>query len=81
MEGIDPGARVAEAIEDLEARLAAGEFDLVAVGRALIGDPDFVAKVASGDYAAIRTFVRADLGQLEWDMSIVEDAHAGAATA
>jgi 2,4-dienoyl-CoA reductase-like NADH-dependent reductase (Old Yellow Enzyme family) len=76
MEGVDPGARVAEAIEDLEARLAAGEFDLVAVGRALIGDPDFVRKVERRDYAAIRTFSRADLGQLEWDTSIVHEAHA-----
>ncbi|HEY6817453.1 MAG TPA: 12-oxophytodienoate reductase [Croceibacterium sp.] len=78
MEGIDPGARVAEAIDDLEARLTAGEFDLVAVGRALIGDPDFVRKVEQGDYAAIRTFARADLGKLEWDLSIVEEAHAAA---
>ena len=78
MEGVDPGARVAEAIEELEQRLAAGEFDLVAVGRALIGDPDFVRKVEQHDYAAIRTFARADLGKLEWDTSIVEEAHASA---
>lgn len=77
MEQVDPGARVAESIDDLEARLAAGEFDLVAVGRALIGDPDFVRKVEQRDYAAIRTFARADLGQLEWDTSIVHEAHAG----
>jgi 2,4-dienoyl-CoA reductase-like NADH-dependent reductase (Old Yellow Enzyme family) len=79
MEQVDPGARVAEAIEDLEERLLADEFDLVAVGRALIGDPDFVRKVEQGDYAAIRTFARADLGKLEWDLSIVEEAHAGLA--
>jgi 2,4-dienoyl-CoA reductase-like NADH-dependent reductase (Old Yellow Enzyme family) len=78
MEGVDPGARVAEAIEDLEQRLAAGEFDLVAVGRALIGDPDFVKKVEQRDYSAIRTFARADLGRLEWDTSIVHEAHASA---
>jgi 2,4-dienoyl-CoA reductase-like NADH-dependent reductase (Old Yellow Enzyme family) len=76
MEGVDPGARVAEAIDDLEARLLAGEFDLVAVGRALIGDPDFVRKIEQRDYAAIRTFARADLGRLEWDTSIVHAAHA-----
>jgi 2,4-dienoyl-CoA reductase-like NADH-dependent reductase (Old Yellow Enzyme family) len=76
MEGVDPGARVAEAIDELEERLAAGEFDLVAVGRALIGDPDFVRKVEQRDYAAIRTFTRADLGKLEWDTSIVHEAHA-----
>ncbi|WAT18575.1 12-oxophytodienoate reductase [Aurantiacibacter sp. MUD11] len=74
----EPGARVAEAIVDLEKRLSAGEFDLVAVGRALIGDPDFVRKIEAGDYDAVRTFQRADLGQLEWDMSIVEEAHAAA---
>lgn len=76
MQEKEPGARVAEAIVDLETRLAAGEFDLVAVGRALIGDPDFVQKIEAGDYGAIRTFVRADLGKLEWDLSIVEEAHA-----
>jgi 2,4-dienoyl-CoA reductase-like NADH-dependent reductase (Old Yellow Enzyme family) len=79
MEGVDPGARVAEAIDELEERLAAGEFDLVAVGRALIGDPDFVKKVEQRDYAAIKTFTRADLGKLEWDTSIVHEAHAAQA--
>jgi 2,4-dienoyl-CoA reductase-like NADH-dependent reductase (Old Yellow Enzyme family) len=75
IEAQDPGSRVPEAIAELEVRLAAGEFDLVAVGRALIGDPDFVRKLESGDYEAIRTFARADLGSLEWDTSIVEEAH------
>jgi 2,4-dienoyl-CoA reductase-like NADH-dependent reductase (Old Yellow Enzyme family) len=75
MEARDPGPRVAEAISELETRLEAGEFDLVAVGRAVIGDPDFVRKVEAGDYSAIRTFRRADLGKLEWDTSIVEEAH------
>jgi len=75
IEAKDPGSRVPEAVADLEARLAAGEFDLVAVGRALIGDPDFVRKLADRDHAAIRLFSRADLGTLEWDTSIVDEAH------
>ncbi|MGZ5820462.1 MAG: oxidoreductase [Croceibacterium sp.] len=75
IEAKDPGSRVPEAIADLEARLVAGEFDLVAVGRALIGDPDFVRKLESGDHGAIKTFSLADLGSLEWDTSIVEEAH------
>jgi len=75
MQGVDPGARVAPAIAELARGLHANEYDMVAVGRALIGDPDFVHKVAAGDYDAIRTFTRADLGQLEWDTSIVEEAH------
>jgi len=74
-EGKDPGSRIPEAVADLGARIADGEFDLVAIGRALIGDPDFVTKLESGDYRAVRTFVRADLGKLEWDASIVEEAH------
>ncbi len=78
MKSIDPKPRVEVAIDDLAARMAAGEFDMVAVGRALIGDPDFVKKVAAGDYASIRTFKRDDLGKLEWDLSIVEEAHANA---
>ena len=75
IEGKDPGSRVAEAIVELEARLAVGEFDLVAVGRALIGDPDFVRKLQAADSAAIRPFTRADLSSLEWDTSIVAEAH------
>jgi 2,4-dienoyl-CoA reductase-like NADH-dependent reductase (Old Yellow Enzyme family) len=78
IEGADPGSRIPEAVADLEARLVAGEFDLVAAGRALIGDPDFVKKLAQGDFAAIKTFARADLGTLEWDTSIVEEAHRAA---
>jgi 2,4-dienoyl-CoA reductase-like NADH-dependent reductase (Old Yellow Enzyme family) len=38
----------AERIEELAARLGAGEFDLVAVGRALIVDPDWVIKLREG---------------------------------
>lgn len=71
----EPGARVAEAIENLEHKIERGECDLVAVGRALIGDPDFVRKLEAGDYGAIRTFKKADLGALEWDLSVLEEAH------
>lgn len=75
IEAKDPGSRVPEAVADLEARLLAREFDLVAVGRALIGDPDFVRKLAQRDHGAIRLFSRADLGKLEWDASVIEEAH------
>jgi 2,4-dienoyl-CoA reductase-like NADH-dependent reductase (Old Yellow Enzyme family) len=75
IEGTDPASRIPEAIAELEARLEAGEFDLVAVGRALIGDPDFVTKLASGDPGAIKTFRRSDLGTLEWDTSVIEEVH------
>jgi len=76
IEARDAKPRVAEAIDELESRMRAGEFDLVAVGRALIGDPDFVKKIEARDYDAIRLFQRDDLGKLEWDTDLVHEAHA-----
>ena len=49
------------AIEDLVRRFQRGDFDLVSVGRSLIGDPDWVAKMRDGRAADIRPFRRADL--------------------
>jgi 2,4-dienoyl-CoA reductase-like NADH-dependent reductase (Old Yellow Enzyme family) len=40
------------------------EFDLVAVGRALISDPQWVAKVRAGDVDDLRGFDAASLGEL-----------------
>ncbi|HTN15878.1 MAG TPA: 12-oxophytodienoate reductase [Sphingomonadaceae bacterium] len=76
IEDKDARPRVAEAVADLETRIAGGEFDLVAVGRALIGDPDFVRKIEAGDHSTIRLFSRSDLGSLEWDSDIIHAAHA-----
>jgi 2,4-dienoyl-CoA reductase-like NADH-dependent reductase (Old Yellow Enzyme family) len=45
-------------IEDLLTRLDAGEFDLVAVGRALIADPAWAIKVRDGHADQITTFTR-----------------------
>ena len=53
----------ASRIEDLVRRFRRGDFDLVSVGRSLIGDPDWVAKMGDGRSAEIRAFRRADL---EW---------------
>ena len=51
----------ASRIEDLVRRFRRGDFDLVSVGRSLIGDPDWVAKMGDGRSAEIRPFRRADL--------------------
>ncbi len=48
-------------IEDLLRRFRRGDFDLVSVGRSLIGDPDWVAKMSAGRGAEIRPFRRADI--------------------
>ncbi|KMS61910.1 12-oxophytodienoate reductase [Sphingobium baderi LL03] len=48
-------------LDELMRRFNLGEFDLVAVGRASIGDPDWVNKVAAGRFADIKLFQREDL--------------------
>ncbi|MET9776577.1 NADH:flavin oxidoreductase [Streptomyces sp. NPDC006367] len=43
-------------IEELLDRMERDEFDLVAVGRALLGDPEWLAKVLSGRHDELRPF-------------------------
>jgi 2,4-dienoyl-CoA reductase-like NADH-dependent reductase (Old Yellow Enzyme family) len=59
--GSEATGRTEESLRGLTARFDAGEFDLVSIGRSLIGDPDWVEKVRTSDFAAIRTFERSDL--------------------
>jgi 2,4-dienoyl-CoA reductase-like NADH-dependent reductase (Old Yellow Enzyme family) len=56
---------------ELLRRFEGGEFDLVSVGRSVIGDPDWVWKVRDGRYADIRTFSYEDIA-MEWDSSELE---------
>lgn len=57
-------AAAPQQIADLERRLAAGEFDLVAIGRALLSNPDWAQLVAAGRADALRAFTKADLDAL-----------------
>ena len=41
---------------ELESRLASGEFDLVAVGRALLADAHWVEKVRTGHFSELQPF-------------------------
>lgn len=50
-------------LDELERRLEAGEFDLAAVGRALISDPEWAAKVAARRFAELQPFSPAALGE------------------
>lgn len=52
--------------EEAEAHLAAGDCDFVAMARALIADPEWVAKAERGDAASIRPCVGAN-----WCMSAI----------
>jgi 2,4-dienoyl-CoA reductase-like NADH-dependent reductase (Old Yellow Enzyme family) len=51
-------------IAELERRFDRGDFDLVAVGRALITDPQWVRKIREGRTAELREFKAADLATL-----------------
>ncbi len=55
-----PAAR----LDLLDTMLARGDFDLVGVGRALISDPDWVAKIEAGRTDELKGFDAADLALL-----------------
>ncbi len=53
---------------ELSKRFAAGEFDLIAVGRSLIGDPEWVAKMRAGEFDAVRVFRKEHIAVIEkWE--------------
>ena len=54
-----------EHVPDLERALAAGDFDLIAIGRALIANPDWVHKVQAGRAAGLRSFTKQMLETLD----------------
>ncbi len=51
-------------IDVLVERMERGDFDLIAVGRALLSDPHWVQKVLSGDTAGLKGFDRSSLSEL-----------------
>lgn len=51
-------------LDDLEARLDKGEFDLVAVGRALLQDPDWAKKVREGRISELTNYDAKSLATL-----------------
>lgn len=59
----DPQAETT-GIDELCTRLNKGEFDLVALGRAIMGDYEWVNKVKSGDFESIKPFDKVALNTL-----------------
>jgi 2,4-dienoyl-CoA reductase-like NADH-dependent reductase (Old Yellow Enzyme family) len=51
-------------LDELHRRLDRGDFDLVAVGRALITDPEWALKVRDGRHDELQNFATTDLGKL-----------------
>lgn len=58
------GKAVSAELDELLERLGADEFDLVAVGRALLANPDWAARVRMGDTEGLRAFSKEMLGTL-----------------
>jgi len=64
-------------LSELLRRFNNREFDLISVGRSLIGDPEWVNKVRDGRLSQVRMFTKKDvLGDLEIE-GFVAEAHAG----
>ena len=51
-------------LDDLLNRMADGEFDLVAVGRALLQDPEWLVKVKAGRWDALQEYNKVSIGNL-----------------
>ncbi|RPE71776.1 2,4-dienoyl-CoA reductase-like NADH-dependent reductase (Old Yellow Enzyme family) [Pacificibacter maritimus] len=54
----------ASALDKLVTRMEAGEFDLIAVGRALLSDPAWAAKVKRGAFSELKGFDASALAEL-----------------
>jgi 2,4-dienoyl-CoA reductase-like NADH-dependent reductase (Old Yellow Enzyme family) len=72
--GKDASPTGQKGLQAVEQRLANGEFDLVSVGRAVIGDADWVNKVQQGRWSQMKPFCRDDM-ITEWEMDFVLEAH------
>ena len=51
-------------LDNLVERMERNEFDLIAVGRAILSDPLWVSKIRSGNSAELEDFNAASLGEL-----------------
>lgn len=59
-DGDDRTGKIGWELAELSRRLLAEQFDLVAVGRSQIADPNWVNKVRNGDFSATRPFEAGD---------------------
>lgn len=63
----EASSRLVETLTDLNRRIEQDAFQLVAAGRSLISDANFVNKVRRGALSEVRTFVKDDIAYLEWE--------------
>jgi 2,4-dienoyl-CoA reductase-like NADH-dependent reductase (Old Yellow Enzyme family) len=63
-------------LKGLARRFRNGEFDMIAVGRSLLADADWVRKVAEGRLQDVRVFRKHDMGEaLEMEPTLIIEAH------
>ena len=62
--GKQAAAAAPEQIDDIEHRLEHGEFDLIALGRALLANPDWAMRVEGGQRSTLQSFSKAHLDAL-----------------
>lgn len=77
-EGADPNALAPLAsLAELARRFVRGDFDLVAVGRSMIADPEWVNKLRDGRFNAIAPFQSEMfvIDEDQWDMALVMESH------
>ncbi|WP_404712815.1 12-oxophytodienoate reductase [Sphingomonas sp. MMS24-J13] len=72
VQGQEADHHIAESITLLEQGIARGDFDLIAVGRGQIGDPDWVRKAREGRFHDIIPFTREALGKIEGENDHME---------
>jgi 2,4-dienoyl-CoA reductase-like NADH-dependent reductase (Old Yellow Enzyme family) len=67
---------IVSGLTELVRRFEGGEFDLIAIGRSQLGDPDWVSKVRDQRFSDIRHFKRSDvIGEVTWEAEFVEEAY------
>lgn len=72
----DAGLDLLDNLAELGARFDRDEFDLIAVGRNLIADPDWINKLRDGDLGSMRPFRKEDLGEaLEMEPDLIREIH------
>jgi 2,4-dienoyl-CoA reductase-like NADH-dependent reductase (Old Yellow Enzyme family) len=58
------GGASVDPLDEVLRRMASDEFDLIAVGRALLSDPDWPNKVRDGRFSELRPFEKSHLDSL-----------------
>jgi 2,4-dienoyl-CoA reductase-like NADH-dependent reductase (Old Yellow Enzyme family) len=76
LDGKEPEFAGQAMLSELVRRFENKEFDLIAVGRSLLSDPNWVEKISQGRFEEIRPFRKRDMGEaLEMEPTLIIDAH------